>query len=187
MIKHDCEICRGSGVIRPPIYRRAQAAVDFNVDAITESSRIYPCPECADTTPQERVAIVQYHTLVDSMVGDPAYVEAAKSNAAHQLIAGLLKGNFIRFKRGPNDAREFNFPVQATIGVVSQKNVADLEARVAEHQEQLAREVMAEAERAIDHWGSYYNHQSIRKDDATRSIREALAAVLAKRASWKAA
>lgn len=190
-MKADCVICRGSGVIRLAIYRRTRIG-DFNTESIAdaepiaeESSRSYPCPECSDRLPQERLAVVQYHSLLDSEINDPEYVRHAKHVAAHELVAGLLKNGFIRFERGPNDARDLQFPMMATIGVVSLKTVATLEQRIAERQDELAREVVSEAAKQIRIWRSAYTGDdgTIHKGQAVDSIQAALTRVLAKRSS----
>jgi hypothetical protein len=189
MMKADCEICRGSGVIRLPIYRR-EKVVDFSATPVAEeSSRSYACPECSDSIPQERLAVVQYHSLVDSRINDPEFVRHAKDSAAHNIVASLLKGGFIRFERGPNDDRELQYPMRATVGVVSLTQVATLEQRIADHQEELARDVIDEAARQIRNWRSNRTEDegTLEKEYAVQFVNEAFRTVLAKRSSMKVA
>ncbi len=157
-MKRDCEICRGAGLIRLPLYRHA--AVNYGQDgpvSIEESSRTYPCPECANTIPQERLAVLQSHTLVDSRINDPRFAQHVKSGAAHMLVDELLKNGFITFARGPDDNGQMAYPMVATIGVVSPKHVANLEDRIAERQAIIATELADEAVKQISNWGSFYS------------------------------
>lgn len=184
MTNSRCEICRGSGLVRLPIYRTASVtAFDNSAQIIEESARNYPCPECADLVPQERLALVQYHSLVDARCTDQEYIEAANNDAAHMLVGALLKGGFIRFEHGKKDARRLTFPVQATIGVVSTKHVATMEERIAERQDTFACEVIAEAALRINEWGSSAGTGAIYKTQAIDELSLALRRLLSKRKS----
>lgn len=190
-MKADCEICRGSGVVRLPIYPRVRVGAFSaeRVAKIEETSRSFACPECANSVPQERVAVIKCHSLVDSRIDDPGYIEAAKREAAFQLSAEILKAGFIEFERGPDDTRHLAFPVRATVGIVSRTDVATLEQRVSEHQERLAQEVIAEAAKQIRVWRSAYggDELTIQKGQAVDSLNAALTRILAARSSMRAA
>lgn len=185
----DCEICQGRGTIELPIRRRL-SAVPYRPDAvmaIEASSKSFPCPECAPSAPADRLAIVRYHAVVNMQIRDPAFLDDVKASAAHSLVEGLLRGGYVTFKRGPECADGFTYEMVASIGVVAPAHVATFEQRVAEHQEALAREVMAEAVAQIQNWGSHYGHRTISKEQAYDSVASALKAVLAKRAKVRAA
>lgn len=189
-MKRDCEICRGSGRVRLPIYRRAtMTAFGAGPIAAAEISRDYPCPECSDTVALDQLAVLQQHAFMDARINEPGYIDAAKRQAAHGLVAGLIERGFIRFERGPDDLAQMLFPVYATIGAVSPTHVATLEQRMAEHQEELAREVMAEAARGIRVWGSAYHGDegSIEKEQAVDAVNDALRLVLQRRAAVRTA
>lgn len=184
MTNSRCEICRGSGLVRLPIYRTAAVtAFDNSAQIIEESARNYPCPECADLVPQERLALVQYHSLVDARCTDKEYIDAANEDAAHRLVGALLKGGFIRFEHGKKDARGLTFPIQATVGVVSTKHVATMEERIAERQDEFAREVINEAGRGIESWGTSAGEGAIYKSQAIDELNLALRRLLSKRKS----
>lgn len=184
MARFDCDICRGSGLIRLPIYRRmsvvhVEPTATFSVD---EMSRQYPCPECSDAVPEERIAFVETHSIMDAMdVRVPE--DYALRHAARGIAAEILKGGFITLRKGPLNDRELTYSTVATVGVVSPKHVATIEQRVSSRQAEVAREVADVAERAILHWGSYYSgpEGGIAKSQAVRELREALASVLKKR------
>ena len=77
----------------------------------------------------------------------------------------------------------------ATVGVVSLTRVASLERRVAERQEELAREVISEAAEQIRNWRSAYtgDEGTIQKGQAVDFVNAALPAILTRRSSMKAA
>lgn len=180
MTKHDCVICCGTSIIRLPVRRRFAVAAPETI-SMDEVSRIYPCPECAATIPQERLAIVHHHSLADSRIDDPAYIMAARESAAHGLVEGLLEGGFIQFERGHEDARERVFQTRATVGVVSPKHVATLEERIDERQADLANKLAIEAKAQIRIWGAYYtgDEGKIAKGQAADAVDRALKAILA--------
>ncbi len=186
MTKYDCEICNGRGTIRLPIYRRV-SALAFSTEAIQdigESSREYPCPECSEAVPFARVGVVGSITAMDTRIDDPKYIDHVKNEAAHALVEEIIKGGYIKIERGPEDTQELRREFRVTLGVVSQRQVATLEERVASRQIEIAQQVASEAEAQINNWGSYYGHPDILKQDATRMVRESIKTVLAKRTAW---
>lgn len=188
--RRECEICRGEGSIRLPIYRRMSLVADVpSISSAEETSRRYPCPECSETVPQDRIAVMSKHHLVQSGVDDPDFMGHVRRHSAHELIDGLLHRKLISFERGRDDPYEMTFPIIATVGVVSPNVVATLEQRVAERQDEVAREVAAAAAAGIRIWGSHYtgDEGSIHKAQAVDAVNEALKRVLEKRAQGKAA
>lgn len=185
MTKYNCEICRGSGTIRLPLYR---SLARFNPEAVSatieESSRQYPCPECSEQVQFARVGIVGAIHEIDTRIEDPEYIEHVKHTAAHSLIEEIIKGGYVKIESGTPDTRKLNREFRVTLGVVSQKRVATLEERIAQRQIEIAQEVAVEAQFQINNWGSYYGHADILKRDATRMVAEAIKTVLAKRAAW---
>jgi hypothetical protein len=185
MPKHDCDICRGAGKVRLPVWSRAFA---FTADALptaTEAAREYPCPECADVVRLERVQAAREEGFAATYIKDLGYIQHAQESLAHQLVSFLLRHQYIKFERGPDDDREMWFGMRATIGVVRPNQLDNLEERIAERQTEVAQEVSAEAIHQVNNWGSHYGHADILKRDATRLIGEATQSVLKKRAEWK--
>ncbi len=176
----DCEICRGEGKIRLPIYRRSVAFVLGETPTLEHSHRTYPCPECGESIHQDHIAVVSRHLTVAAHDGGPDYDRHMREAAAHRLVSELLRGGFIRFERGKTDDREMTYPVRATLGVVAIHHVATLERRITQHQAAVAREVAAEAAHLINRWGSYYGDTTLHKAQAIDSLGAALTAVLAR-------
>jgi len=186
--RHDCEICRGAGKVRLPISLRLMAAASLEMapSEPVESSREYPCPECSDVVRLERVQAAREETLVASYIKEPRFIEHVQHVLAHQLAGFLLKHGYIKFERGPEDTQQMRFAMRATVGVVRPGQLDNLEERIAERQTEVAQEVVGEAQRQIDNWGSYYGHADILKRDAMRFVGEALQTVLKLRAkAWK--
>lgn len=160
----ECEICRGSRIVRLPIYRRASAA-HFEASAavaMEASSRDYPCPECGGAVREDRVAVLDTHVMVDSRIDDPAFQDHARRAAAHMLVNWLLDGGYLTFERGRPDANFLRYPVVASLGVVSKGIVATIEERATSRGMQLASAAADEAIRHIDNWGSasrYIDHR----------------------------
>lgn len=173
-MKPDCEICRGGRIVRLPVYRLMTSGPLDEVGPMDETSRVYPCPECGDAVKQDRVAVLDAHTMVDSRIDDPAFHNYTRRAAAHRLVDHLLEGDYIAFERGKPDARRLQYPIVATLGVVSKGQVATIEARATERGMQLAQAAADQAIREIDNWGSYYGHPDILKRDAARFIHAAV-------------
>ncbi len=143
--------------------------------------RTFPCPECGDTVPLERVAVLDTHTMVDSMyVGHEDFERWAMESVAHQMVDHLLREGYIAFEKGRVSFCETAFPLVATLGVVSRGQVKKFEDRIAERQGQVARAVVLEAIRQIDNWGLYNQRSSISKSTVVNLLWKSLEGVLKK-------
>lgn len=188
MTKPYCDVCCGRGQIRVPLYHQLSVAAFDPRDDLRESSREYPCPECSDVVPVERLVIVKTERFANSIPEqDPRYVDAVKHQMMHMLVDDMIRQDLVKFERGPTDTVQMRFAVQMTVGVVAPRAVTTLAERIEQHQEALAREVMAEAKRQINNWGSYYGQTSLTKAQAGDSVNSALTAVLEARKKWQAA
>ena len=152
----SCDICRGSGTVLLPIYRQMRVVPDTRKTEREDTARSYPCPECSRYIPQQRVAVVQFLSLVHTGIQEPESLAAVRKEAAHGLVEELLKAGLISFERGPDDTVRCTFPVRATVGVVSSTDVASLEQRVAARQEEFAQDVIRTAARKIRYWGAEF-------------------------------
>jgi hypothetical protein len=184
-----CEVCGGREVISLPFIKRSSAPVaDMGAIATMKSEyRQFPCPACAPWAEVERVKVMRSHCIVVCHLKDNAEAMAyARHSAAHNLVEGLIENDdFLRITTRPAPVSAALDPdsvqVQVTLGVISKSTVATIEERVAQHQEDLAREVMAEAIKQIGIWGSFCKDETISKDQAVRSVEGALDTVLARR------
>ncbi len=184
-MKHDCDICGGPGKVRLPIRFRALA---FSIDEepkMVDSSREYPCPECADVTRLERVQAAREETFAATYIKEPGFLDHVRRGLAHQLAGHLLEHGYIKFERGPQDEQNMRFQMRGTVGVVRPGQLDNLEERIAERQVEVAQEVANEAVKQINNWGSHYGHSEILKRDANRMVGDAIKIVLDKRAAWK--
>ncbi len=186
-----CEICGGARVVH--FHRRQPLkAVARGDSAPTDADQVqvatYPCPECAASVSFDRVQISTASTsqIIDRrMAADEQFMDAVRRDAAFALVDHLMRDGFITFavRRSPGDPDEFTERVAHTakVGVLAPKVVATLEERVAERQSEVATEVVDEAISDIRNWGSDFGWTSIDKEQAYRSIKDALAAVLLRR------
>lgn len=173
-MRATCEICGGSERIRLP-RRMPVSVVLTTVPAIVDdATKTYPCPECAPSIPEERLAIVRWHTMIDTRIKDPQFTEHMRRSAAAALGARLLRDGLIAFREGPENSMELRSPMVATVGVASPTKVATFEQRVATKQDEFAREVVRTAVASINGWGSCYGDNFIDKETASRLTREAL-------------
>lgn len=185
-MRHDCDICRGYGKVRLPVYAPMRAVmVPDAAPVMEESSREYPCPKCADVTRLERVQAARQETFAPTYIKDEDFIDHIRHSLAHQIAGFLLENGYIKFERSPDDERNMRFGMRATVGVVRPNQLDNLEERIAERQTEIASAVAQEAERQINNWGSYYGRAQIDKDQATRFVRESLGYVLKKRAEWQ--
>ena len=184
MNNRDCDICQGLGVIRLPI--RRQAVSLFNAGEppqLQETSRQFPCPQCSNMVPEERLAIVSDHREYEANYDDPSLIFAIQANLARGLIDGLLRDGFVRLERSETDPTTMRFGVKVSIGVVHPEHVTSLESRIEAHQDRFATEVVMEARKHIANWGSDYTGLDgpIHKATAINAVEDALRNVRAKR------
>lgn len=180
-----CEVCRGRRAVRLRLYQRTPSITSAGrcPVPINEASREYPCPECGDSIPISRLAVLTEAQLIDSRDISSVGMQEACRAAAQAFVDKLLDEDLIQFELGPEDALNLTVAVRATIGVVSPRHVASLEERIAERQEAVAREVVEQGARNIRAWGRAYSGDegNISKGQAVSSLWEALRAVLARR------
>jgi hypothetical protein len=182
MTRHDCDICRGNGIVRLPIYRRVMAFSANEMADPTPNHRDYPCPECGDSVTMGQVQALRQEAFATTMyANEPGFIQHVREGLAHQIVSQLLKDGYTTVKRGPDDSREMRFQMVATVGVVHPSRLDTLEQRIAENQDQVAREVANEAAHQIDNWGSHYGHADILKRDARQMIIDALQIVMKRR------
>jgi hypothetical protein len=143
-----------------------------------ETARAFPCPECAPKVDHERIALVYSEVQASAQYSaEPEYQAAILRDAAHAIVDELLRGGYIKQVVGDLDNMSMSNPIRCTLGVVSPSVVATMEARIAERQGEVADRVAEEAKRLIGVWGSHYGHTTLTKDQACRSVSEALDAI----------
>jgi hypothetical protein len=175
-MREQCDICQGNRVIRLPIRRPVSASVIpiFEAESIDASSREYPCPECGHKVDMDRVAVLDVYSRIDLRYEDQPFEQHIRDHLAHMLVDHLLRGDYIAFEKSEPDRYTISQAMVASLGVVSKRQVATFEQRVAQGQDQLARAVAEEAIKQINNWGSHYNRHGIAKDDAAKLIRDAV-------------
>jgi hypothetical protein len=194
MTNPDCDVCRGDGQIRVPLYTRMKAVQlrDRHPDPIP-SHEMFPCPKCSDMVPVQLLHAQRemVHFQIPEDLKHVA-IEGGKHDLAHMLAKGLLDRGFLKFQETRNSQDVYyEFSMRATVAVVRPDRLADLEKEIAKRQEEVAREAIDEACQQIDNWGSYYGQNYygqdvLSKKMAKRMIKEALAVVLRHRArKWK--
>lgn len=173
-----CEICRGARVIRLPLYKEMTAVPMDNSSTSSNADfvKTFPCPECGETVPFERVAIIRHTSEVITHRHDKDFVEYSKQSAASQLLAFLVDKDAIDFEWGPVDTLRLTQPLRATLAVVSKTHVASMEDRIFARQGAIASKLVEAAIRGITNWNSQYVGPSghIQKSVAISEIMEAL-------------
>ena len=186
-----CRACGGSGLIKLRLLPEFSAVTDAPpINAFMSDHKDFPCPACSPSAPAERVGFVTHEARVyiDYANRYPRYIDSLRTRMAADLGRHMLeKGHIIFTERMDDPDLEFGRPpyriLDGKVGVITAGQVATMDERTAIHQERVAVEVVQEAVRLIDNWGSYYGWQEIRKDDARREIHKALQNVLDKRAA----
>lgn len=158
-MKHDCDICRGNGVIKLPVYRPASVhyeALPMPM-AMEESSRTYACPECSRKVPEHKVMIVGAQTSVASWDVEKyrgQVMQAVQGNLANMLAHQMMKDGLIEFSEREGSMDNVHF--RATVGVVSKASVATIEQRATEKMVGFLDGVLEAAAESISVWGRAY-------------------------------
>jgi hypothetical protein len=181
----DCVICQGCRTVRLPVCHPLSARADLAAELDQapeprESSRSYPCPECSPAADVVEVAQAraEYPQVEFARASDHLRSSIAHSLADHLLRHGLIEFCDFPSVSGDSTMRE----MRGKVGVVSIKHRRSIEERIAEHQEDVARDVVLTACADIRNWGSAYGIPMIGKDMACRSVHGALRVALAKAA-----
>jgi hypothetical protein len=178
-MKNDrCPVCQGQKTIRLPLYHSVSASFDPNAvpTIMEETSRSFPCPECAPKTKEENVALLKYEATVTTQYErEPGFLEYVQKDMAHNLAHALLRDGHIQFVSLPADDAQLTRVTKATLGVVSANVIASMEDRISERQLEVAARLVPAASRKIRVWGSYYSGDegSISKDQAVDAVKDA--------------
>lgn len=170
----DCQVCRGARKIRVPLYRPVTVSFAATAEKIEESSREYPCPECAPLAAVDKVRVLECHFQADTRYeGEQGYREHIVRNGMHMLVGEIEKAGLVRMQQTPADSRELKRGYRLSVGVVSPNVVSDLDAQRQAAEDTFARLVVEIAAYQIDNWGSHYGHSDILKRDAKQMVSEA--------------
>lgn len=128
------------------------------------------------------------HRRVTAFSADaiPQMVANSRDYPCPECGDAVTIGQVQALRKGPNDSREMRFQMVATVGVVHPSKLDTLEARIAERQDVVAKEVADEAEHQIERWADY-GHSKIFKRDARHMIRDAFQIVMKRRSKVGAA
>lgn len=173
----ECDICNGRRTVRLPVY---QSVVSGPIDAdistvVDQSSREYPCPECAsdDRAPVTRLQALQGRMDVQEyLAGDVNFMRHAGRNLAARLGVDLFERGLIEIaKRTYADEMGRNvLQVRATVAAFSPNTRIKLEQRVAERQLEVAAEVVDATIEEIANWGSFYHGRMGGRVDASQAV-----------------
>jgi hypothetical protein len=171
----QCEVCRGARVIRLPLYREATVSFEVTAAKIEESYRDFPCPECAPLAAIDKVRVVECHFQADTRYeGEEGYRKYIVGHGAQVLAREIEKAGLIRMQHTPADSRELKRGYRLSVGVVSPKVVADLDAQREAAEDAFAGLVVEIAGYQIGNCGSRYGRSDISKRDAKHMVSEAL-------------
>lgn len=178
-----CDICQGREVINLPVYGLVQPG-DMVLKVSDEAHRSFPCPQCAQTVDEARVAIFQCETEAPpERSSDPDFMRAISYSHGTRIAHEFVRAGFVAMRVVEQHDREWpgvRDRIRSRLGVVSAARVASIEQRAVEAGAAIATEVVRVAEQKISHFGSFYQLSSITKAEAYALISEALAAVLKK-------
>jgi hypothetical protein len=175
-----CPVCRGSKIIRLPLYSEARADFPQIAVQVEINARTYPCPECAPTTTKDRIAIVQVGAQACARYrgGDrgDSYTAHLRHMLAHRIADEMLSGNMIVCEEGEPVPVFETIPLRATIGIVSPAHVATMQERIEQGSWPIVQQVADRAKALIRNWGSatLYGKDEIAKGDAYRQIDDAM-------------
>lgn len=179
MANSRCEVCRGRGLVRLPLYKQASFVADNAPVSMDEASRQYPCPECGMKAHVDKVLAVDVHSMVDSRVPDDA-LPHIREGVAHRLVASLLERGFIEFGEGQQRASGYgvSYPIIATLYAVHpSEGRRSIEDRLRERQDQFAGAVADEVIDRVREWGissRYVDSHRIEKRRVEEIVREAV-------------
>lgn len=173
--KERCCICGGRQVIRLPVRRPVRHILPAEPSQpMGETSREYPCPECAPTVDEARVVVfsAQQETRpweMERLDADQAkeYAEHMRRSVVDDLAYALAKSDAVTIQT-QRSVETGAVRVRAHVGVVSASHTQSMEERA-----KIAAERMcAGAAEAVVERMRLHGHQVIHKDDAARLIRD---------------
>lgn len=174
-MRHDCDICGGSGVIILPTRRPVALSIREGAAArpIRDTSRIYACPECSDDTPITRCAVIEADATYDATLFDRLRNDGRRQMArgfAHKILAqGLMVIN-----KPVRDDLRHTITETAVLGIVSPYKVKTFEERLKERQDDRAVQLAGRITAEIVNWGSAYGDRGVSKATAARLITSTL-------------
>jgi hypothetical protein len=148
---------------------------------MAEVARSFPCPECGEKVAIERIAIVSVHSELDARLNDPEFLRHVVRRQGLAIGAEMTKRGLVTVSNGRADDRNMTVPYRAVAGVVSPTIVATMEERIAKRQDEVAQEVIEDAARRINHFGSHYGYDSVPKSVAREALADALKATRERR------
>lgn len=181
-----CEICQGSRFIRLP--RRKPMSVIRDVGSAiapaAETSTLFPCPECGEDCPSNKLRIFNFEETVSGAkyIPQDQIYQVIGERAARCLVDSMLREGLIEIVASHKHDDQFPYEMKyrVTCAVMSPKHIKTYQDRINERQEEIASRVVEEACKRIYNFGSAYGWKDITKEEAGMSVREALPAVLEK-------
>jgi hypothetical protein len=171
---YNCEICGGSGIVRFPIRKKLNTYPEDYSTIRPISIREYPCPECSEKIPLDKIEIVQveehipleYKTNFDLL-------EYIKHSMAAQIGDFLYKEEMITYTNR-KDLLNRSKSIRAKLGILSPRQVKTFEEKVRERQIDVATSLVNEVVQSIRNWGSVYDLADISKTQVIRFLYETL-------------
>lgn len=134
--RSNCGVCHGRGLVQLRVDNpRLYGFQDYKkgLPPSMEEYRDFPCPNCSDVVPVERLEAVRAQSMGDFRYWqEPGYVEHIKHDLAHQLAKHLLDEGYIDFQHH-DISKQIGLQTTATIGVVPKERILP----VCEHLDQL--------------------------------------------------
>lgn len=175
--REQCQVCRGARKIRVPLYKPVSVSMDTSPANLEETSRDYPCPECAPLVTVDKVRVLECHFQADTRYeGEQGYREYVVSHGVTVLAHEIKKAGLVRMQQTPANSREMKRGYRLSVGVVSPNVVADLDVKREAAEDAFAKLVVEIAAYQIDNWGSHYGHSEILKRDAKQMVADAFRA-----------
>jgi hypothetical protein len=168
---NNCDICGGSRIVRFPVREKLNTYPEDYSTIKPLSVREYPCPECSEKIPLEKIEIVQVEEYIPlEYKVDFDLLEHIKQGMAAQIGDFLYKEGMITYKTGKEDLYTRSKPIRAKLGVLSPRQVKTFEERVNDRQLDVASSLVNEAVSQIRNWGSLFDSEYISKTVAIQFL-----------------
>lgn len=191
MTNPNCDICQGTGRVNLHVYPKPEPYkfkdTDQSVEHLVSVLRDYPCPECGEYTPTERIGIVwaDISYPIDVTIGTEYYQELRNNlirTSAYRVADELIKEGYFTVEDMSETDTDLLYgrrSLRVKLGVVPREVTHTAEQLAIKFCIPIAQKVAHAAVAKIQNWCADYGDVPLGRGDACKRVMEAMREVIA--------